>query len=373
MAAYAIRKLRRGADGTMQTVFIDASTGQIVQDLNGYTIVDSGAQTTLENMGLGLGATNESENQETDTTAEEVAAYDKNGVTDSAGVNSNKGVETSQGSTQSKETASKEASAGRTAENAFGYKDAPRGLGIAAAVAPGVIGLGAKAAQVGFNANNVGATNAAREAWGMGPTGLMSQAKGLAFGNDEVGGISLKDQDNVSFFSAMNNPNQDPNVASPSTATMSAYSQAQKSKEGQGVLGRVGDAIGQTAGALGGFAKSATSFLDSLFGKTTATGPTVDAKGFPTRPEAPTQTSYGQGTSNTTNANPSGVSIDSKGFPSAPNAPEGLSPGAMGGVQAANVGPSVDTTGMSPGAMGGESQSSAASKSGGADEGAGLY
>jgi len=344
-----VRKLVRMNNGTNKIVFVDPRTGAPIQDPSEYNIVSSGEVISLED--LNLEPTTPDAANKKQTTTDRVVE-DNSGTT---GGDNNPGR--TEAPTNSKTTASvssdttaDEQSTGRTAENGFGYKSKP-GLVTAAQFAPGAIGLAGKAVGIGYNVNNVAAENAAREAWGMEPSGFLSRAKDAVFGSDgKVAGISLKDQDNVSFFSKMNDPNQDPNVASPSTSTMSAMSIAERSAPGQS-RGMVGTA----SKSLESLAKGVSNFAESLFGGNTKSGGVgVGSDGFPDAP-SPTGNEY------------------SESFPDAPAAPEGLSPGAMGGIQKADVGPTVDTTGMSPGAMGGESQSSAASKSGGADAGAGLY
>ena len=300
----AIRKLVRLPNGTIGVAFVDPRTGKQIQDNSQYNIVDSGEVVSLEDLNLDVSKTDK--NPKEDTVAEEVIKVAEEVIKDDNG-SSSMDVADSPGSSSSDTTNTGWGfDIDRSASNAFGYKDKPMALSVASAVAPGMLGLGAKAIGVGYNVNNMAAENAARKSWGMKEQGLGGTLKDVAFGTNEVAGISLKDQDNISFFDAMNKPNQDPNVPSPSTKNMSAYSVAEKNAP-KGLVSKLGNAV--------------SNFANSLFGKNKQTeeqqlgfdNQTYAGKDFfPEAPEQPT-TATGFAATATGNANSPNARGDNTG------------------------------------------------------------
>ena len=293
----AVRKLIRLPNGTMGVAFVDPRTGKQIQDNSQYNIVDSGEVVSLEDLNLDVSKSDEGPKEE--TVAKEIIKDDNRSssmdVADSPGSSRPDITNTGTGF-----------NIDRSADNAFGYKGKPMAFSVASAVTPGILGLGAKAISVGSNVNNMAAENAARKSWGMEKQGLGGTLRDVAFGTNEVAGISLKDQDNISFFDAMNKPNQDPNVPSPSTKDMSAYSVAEKNAP-QSVVGKLGNAVKDFASSLFGGKKQTE---EQQLGLDTQTYAGKDF--FPDAPEQPT-TATGFAASATGNANSPNARGDNTG------------------------------------------------------------
>jgi hypothetical protein len=145
----AKRRVITGPDGTPHVVYIDATTGAEVQNLNGYSIISAGNEADLESLGL-----SPTEDKKEDTVAQETiksVSPKKSLPSDSDG---------RQGSS------SGNVPSGRNQANNFGYMNKPTGMGLASAI-PGPIGWAGKAANTAVNMNNTAAVNAARGVMGL--------------------------------------------------------------------------------------------------------------------------------------------------------------------------------------------------------------
>lgn len=141
-SAFAIRKLQRNPDGTMSVVYIDASTGQPVQNLSGYQIADLNNESSLQD--LGIDPVKEPAGEE--TKSEKIINYARDGGENQGAAPTGNSV-------------------GRTESNNFGYMDKPAGMGLALNMFGG--GLG-KLVDKGINLNNAVAMEEGRKVAGIG-------------------------------------------------------------------------------------------------------------------------------------------------------------------------------------------------------------
>lgn len=155
---YARRKIIRGPDGTPQVILVDQA-GNTISDASGYGIVDSGNY--LDPKSLGTPDVKSNNPQPTSTfgesTAKRVIDDASRGEKDTSGSTGNSGY-------------------GRNQGGNFGYVNKPGALGLASAI-PGPIGMAGKAVNMGINANNAAAVNAARQSMGLEGIGIGGAVK----------------------------------------------------------------------------------------------------------------------------------------------------------------------------------------------------
>lgn len=185
---YAIRKLKRGEDGTMSIIYVDASTGEQLQSTEGY-IVYSAAEAEKAGLNISDAGTNtttnatEDDEEDKETSAERViksASEDDGEIQTPARSSSSSGL------------------LDRSYTNNYGYINTPDWLGMAGFLP--VVGGAAKAADRVAGANNTIATGNAREDMGLETGGL--GAIGRAIGNV----LGLRDESMVANVKIGDNP-----------------------------------------------------------------------------------------------------------------------------------------------------------------------
>lgn len=343
----AIKKVVRGKDGKPQVVYVDANTGQVLQDLSGYEVVEqsaendvaqaTGVQTPITQLEDGTKS-----NQNRTPVARQVVEQSANPVANrSTGFinlpsqDNSQPINTINGTNDSSQTGGVGTGGfggmgSRGPQNNYGYVDTP-GLVTALGFAPGLVGLAGKAANVGFNANSVAAANAARSDMGLPSMSLGETAMGVAKGTaGQVANVSLgKDNYSVGFnaMSPTGRTNMTPAEASRRSHVMStpmsltpkdqvkadeeAFAETGLGKS-TGIAGKVQSAV---SNAFSGLANVAKDVMNSIFGPS---------------PEASTSTGYSYSSPNDIGLG-YGISASSAGFPDAPAAPsQAQSQGAYG-------------------------------------------
>ena len=146
---YAIRRLvRNPSSGRMNVVFTDTRTGSEVSDLSGYEVIESKGFMSLEDLGIDPVSTPNMD----PSVSQEI-------------VNSNTTPQQNIGE-GGRESQQRGSGAPRDPVNNFGFIEKPGFLN-AASFVPGMIGTGAKLANVGINMNNAAAVGAARQSIGL--------------------------------------------------------------------------------------------------------------------------------------------------------------------------------------------------------------
>lgn len=165
---FAIRKLKRGPDGRVYVVFVDAKTGQEVKDAQSYNIIEQGHQVETDSQT----PVDETQNKEEPSLTKKIISGRDGGSDDSM---------------------SQQVVNDREMGNNYNYYNSPSALGMAGFL-PGPVGLAAKAGGLGIRANNEVATNEARDMLGMKDKGLMSTVKSL-IGDQKgyIGDVSYDD------------------------------------------------------------------------------------------------------------------------------------------------------------------------------------
>lgn len=161
---FAIRKLVKAPNGVTITVYTDAQTGKKIPKaaIPSYTILSSFSD-QLKQIQPTVPPEQYKANEDK---AAEQAAKESNvdklmeGHGDGG---SQDGLGLPQYSARNPDSKS---SSARTPANNYGYREAPRGLGLASFV-PGMVGTAAKVAKTAFNVNNQAATGTARETVGL--------------------------------------------------------------------------------------------------------------------------------------------------------------------------------------------------------------
>lgn len=153
---YVIRKLERGEDGTMRIVYVDAKSGEVVTNLNGYQVISQGQ---AERARL-TDATEENKGERRQSAARSVTQPQSSGDDSTLAGRVGAGGGLGLGGIFD-----------RSAGNNYGYIDLPNWLGLASMV-PGPIGTVAKLGGAAGRINNTMASNAAREGMGLGNLGL---------------------------------------------------------------------------------------------------------------------------------------------------------------------------------------------------------
>ena len=173
----AVRRLVRGPDGRVHVVFVDADTGKQLQNIDNYHVIDS-FQQQQEQLGI---SPLQNDKPADKTTAEQVKQ---------STVNEGKGNNSNATDQQQQNGGGQSNPAPRGMSNDFGFMQEPAALG-AVGFMPGVVGAIGKAANVGFNVNNVAASNAARETLGLDRLGAKDTVKGaLGFGAYDDGKVA---------------------------------------------------------------------------------------------------------------------------------------------------------------------------------------
>lgn len=167
---FAVRKLKRGQDGRIYVIFVDAKTGQEVKDPTNYNIIQQSHQvdTTSE------------------TPQKEGIEKDDKSITD----------ELIRRDGDSGDSASENAAKdfNREMSDNYGYQRAPAGLGLVGFMG-GPVGMAAKMAGLGFKANNEGAVQSARETLGLKERGLFDSVKSMMTNRDGyIGDVTYNDK-----------------------------------------------------------------------------------------------------------------------------------------------------------------------------------
>lgn len=150
-----------------RTVFVDAQTGQQIQNPTGYKIQDTANTLSLQD--LGISPTQPAPNSQPEhTIAQETIKQNTLGSDSGSG-----GIGGNSGATS------------RDASNNFGYADKPGVVSVAAAM-PGMVGMAGKAASIGYNASNVAAVNEARGMLGLEDASFGQNAKGFLSDNKGI-------------------------------------------------------------------------------------------------------------------------------------------------------------------------------------------
>lgn len=193
----AITKVIRGPDGNLQTIYVDARTGQELASLNGYTIWNS--QNYLDP---------DFEDDEEKSPAKEVikekeeepreigrGGRDTSGI-DTPGLGGRGIADFSFGRDDSPRSSKPKGDA----LNNYGYIDKPKGMGFANML-PGPLGMAAKIANTAINMNNVSAVNEARKSLGLKDQGFLGRVGGtLKDKHGQVANVTLgKENYSVGF------------------------------------------------------------------------------------------------------------------------------------------------------------------------------
>lgn len=161
---YARRKIVRGPDGTPQVVLVDMQ-GNPVNDPSAYGIIEAGNYYDGQGLQTATIKTSDPKPESEKSTAKAV-------ISDNTRAEGGRGGDPTPGS----------GNFGRSQANNFGYVNKPGLLGMAGLV-PGPVGMAGKAVNVGINANNVAAVNAARGMMGLEGVGLGGAIKGAVKDN----------------------------------------------------------------------------------------------------------------------------------------------------------------------------------------------
>lgn len=153
----ARKQLVRNSDGSVSLQYVDNQTGQQLNSLQGYNLVEANNYLQLDD--LGLDPLQEPEKKETTAEAvkKPVMEQRQGGDSDNSSDPSGQGF-------------------ARSSTNNFGYIDKPGFMGFASAI-PGPLGMLGKVANVGINMNNTGAVNEARSMMGLPKQSFVENAK----------------------------------------------------------------------------------------------------------------------------------------------------------------------------------------------------
>jgi len=172
---FAIQTYTRDKNGTLKATLIDAKTGAPVSAANAknYDIVTTTDYDAMTLTGKLPGSDN-TDNKDTKTKDDNKPAAPKplDPQAGNFGGDRNNSYTTSgRGNSTAKSD--------RTAANSWGFKHKPGWLGAASAVLPGLPGVAAKAASIGYNVNSMTATDKARKDLGMEPSTTKDAVKGI--------------------------------------------------------------------------------------------------------------------------------------------------------------------------------------------------
>lgn len=179
----AVRRIKRGSDGQIKVVYVDAQTQQELTSLVGYTVntqnelakedFPHGLQSMLDMphglSAIGLTPTLPSTEQPSQLTPNTGFLNDEEWLRKLGGRDPDTYTDAGD----------------RTQANNFGYIDKPGFLSIASSL-PGIPGLIGKGVNAAINANNVAAVNAAREALGLPEQSAKEALKGVVQDNKGV-------------------------------------------------------------------------------------------------------------------------------------------------------------------------------------------
>lgn len=282
--AFAIRKLQRNPDGTVSVVYIDASTGQPVQNLSGYQIADLNNEASLEDLGIDP----VSEQNKEETEAEKVINHSRDG-----GEN--------QGATHEAYNG-----VGRTESNNFGYFDKPTGTGLALGMLGGTFGT---IVDKGINLNNAIAMEDARKVAGISndsPFGFIKDAM-MGTKDGRVGDVKIGDQQYSVGLEAQDKfgrttltPEEARERAlitgqTPTAASKADVKSSIESFRATNKTGRNNTIAGALAGGVSDMVSGFNNFFSDIFG-----GGEKDWKGDSYYPDAPSGRNSGGGKPQTT-------------------------------------------------------------------------
>jgi hypothetical protein len=285
----ARRVLQKQPDGTTKIVMVDANTGVPLSNTNGYTIEDQGSYIqNLDNLGL---------NPKKDNTPPKPTTAQKVINPNSFGGNGMRGADGGVGG----DTAAGRAMA-RNASNNFGYYSKPDVMSYAS-YAPGMIGLAAKAANLGVNLNNMNAVQDARAMMGLAPNqSFMDNAGAALNGNQgQVANVNIGDNSYHVGFEALS-PTGQTNLTPAEAVTRAALANQKISLTPPDQLAANNQAFNNQdyspahTTMLGRFKNSVASFFDNMFSPSNPTYASPDS--FPSAPSSTStvdnmSTSYG--------------------------------------------------------------------------------
>lgn len=251
-APYARRKIVRGPDGTPQVILVDMQ-GQTISDPTGYGILEPG-----NSIYINQNAKVESNNPK--PVSEKSTA--KQVVQETIG----------RGSDRASDSGPGDGNFGRNPSNNFGYINKPGMMGLAGAL-PGPAGLIGKGVNLGINANNVGATNAARSMLGMPGAGIGSNALGVVRDNRgqvadvSIGGSQYSTPIGLEALSPSGMTNMTPDEAAKRAAATGGI--ALSTPEQIAARDQAFEAEFGKPGLFSRMTNVANSFLDNMFGSNT--------------------------------------------------------------------------------------------------------
>lgn len=285
---YAIRKLARQPDGTMRVVYVDAMTGQQINNLEGYQVTTAGNTSTFKPSPTNTGDKNPDDEE---TTAEKIKKGVKDTSSDEGPVQVGSGGGSSSGLLD------------RSVGNNYGYIDAPNWLGLASFL-PGIAGTAASAAKYGIRANDTAATGEARGTLGLDGNSGMDWLSGI-FGvsdpqkvadvsigdNQYAVGLEATNKQGMTTLTPMEARNRSLITGQPLTELTNAQSKqfyqdfaAENPQEKGGLLSGVGNAVSGLLGGIGTVASSVgtgiSSLFDGIFGSGTPAIATPDTSNY---------------------------------------------------------------------------------------------
>ncbi len=309
---YAIRKLVKGADGTLQVIYVDQKTGQQIDNPEGYKIVDA-------NAGKYWDGNKNNNNSGNGNNSDTGPKQDKTSFTNA--VMGQRGERPDIAGAVTKNTEPS-------------YINKPAAMGFAGFL-PGILGTAGMMANLGVNANNTAAVNDKRESLGFSERSTMSNVGSTlmdkqgyigdasyanAAGKTQTTPVSFESQDSAGRTTLTPNEARMRAETNPTfrEATLAETQNAQQSFQQE---------FG-SKGFLSGLSTAAKGMFSSMFSTPSPTGGTG-------------------GTSSTTSG---GFNQGTKSFPDAPtpptqNTPSNTPGGIGGGLRDSN-------TGLNPGGVG---------------------
>jgi hypothetical protein len=197
----AMTQLVRGEDGKMHSVYVDATTGQALSDLKGYTIIDG--QTFYDvTASDDKNKDGKVSTSETDTKASNIPSSDGSG----------RSVLQERGSGTSALDGPQTPGPAATASNNFGYTSKPSGLGVlglAAGVVNPALGGAVSMASKAINVGNMSAVNEARKGLGLpGLTGAQQVKGALKDNRGQIANVNIGDNKYSVGFEALSPDNK---------------------------------------------------------------------------------------------------------------------------------------------------------------------
>jgi hypothetical protein len=302
---YASKKIIRGPDGTPQIVFVDTSTGQVLKNSKGYTVIEQSnvvdpSQQQRSQVSVSKGQTVEDpKNQMTNEVRGIPETHDNANV-----------------------AAAKETGEKTVASNSYGYTNKPMGMGFLGFL-PQPLGLAATATNVGINAANTEAVNDQREALGFSENPMSKQIGSSLFDKQGyIGDQTTIDQTGVTRTTPVGFEATDP-VGRTTLTPEEARKREALNPEGYNEASQAaienarekfaaenpgwGQSLANAAGNLfGGLFGSPSNTAASMAGKPGAGS--GNSSSFPDRPSPPANTSAGLDTSRGPQTDTSGYS-----------------------------------------------------------------